>query len=424
MTIGTNLHHMLASRHFTRLDEDISDLQAEISSGKADPRASVDAVRSLNMSATRDQKAMVEQFTENLQQADARLTLSDTVMGEVGDVLGRLAEMSIRSASASVSESERSSLLIEAEELRGSLVQLAQSRDSTGRALFGGYQTDIDAFVDDGNSIRYVGDTGRHALRVSDNAMMATGLSGQEAFMEVQVTTDNGTETRDIFSIVDDIVHSLTIGGGDRQDSVSGPDELRLQLGNTVGQVGMTIEGPNGTATVSAPFMGGSQDAMMAAINAETATTGVTAIVDPDDPTAIRLTAAGDITLSELDIAGGNDRFSHNVVVTALQGEDAGRMTTVVAPDQTTKALIDTINSALYHVADTRAEIGALQQVGDRHMTGLDKRAEMVERALAGYEGLDIAAAVTELQAMMMNREAAQQTYAKISTRTLFDYLG
>ncbi|MEC7964553.1 MAG: hypothetical protein VX201_14870, partial [Pseudomonadota bacterium] len=64
------------------------------------------------------------------------------------------------------------------------------------------------------------------------------------------------------------------------------------------------------------------------------------------------------------------------------------------------------------------------QQVGERHRVGLDKRFEMVERALAGYEGLDIAKAVTELSAMMMNREAAQQTYAKISSRTLFDFLG
>ncbi|WP_321828828.1 flagellar hook-associated protein FlgL [Thalassovita sp.] len=424
MSIGTSLLHQTATRQFTRLDLEISNLQAEIAEGKSDPRASVDPVRSLNMSATRDQKAAVEQFTENVERADARLTLADTVMGEVGNVLNRLSEIAIRGATGSVSPSERESLRIEALELRDSLVSQAQTRDSTGRALFGGYQTDIDPFVDDGSGVQYVGDTGRHALRVSENAIMATGLNGQELFMDITVEGPNGPETRDIFSIVDDLLHTLTPGGGERLDTITSPNAMRLQLGDTVGQVGMTLEGPNGTAEISAPFMASSQDAMIAAINAETATTGITAIVDPTDPTAIQLTAAGDITMSGLEVNAGNDRAKNSVVVTPLDGDRANDMFVVVPEDETVSFMVRSLNAAHSHVADARGEIGALQQVGERHRVGLDKRFEMVERALAGYEGLDIAKAVTELSAMMMNREAAQQTYAKISSRTLFDFLG
>lgn len=425
MTIGTSLHHLLATRHFTRLDTDISNLQAEIAKGKVDPRASVDPVRSLNISATQDQKAMVHQFTENLERADARLTMSDTVLDKVGKTLHRLSEISIRGASASVSPGERESLRIEAEQLRDSLFTTALSRDSTGRALFGGYKTDTKPFVqgDDGK-VMYVGDMGRHGLRVSENAMMSSGLNGQEAFMSVQAPGPSGTETRDVFSLVDDLVHTLTPGGGMRQHTVSGPNAMRLDLGGSVGQVGLTIEGPNGSANVTAPFMASSQDAMIAAINAETANTGVTAIVDPADSSAIRLTATGDIKISSLKVEGGHDEMDQMATVTPLDGPNKDKPVVMVPPDQTANAQIDKIKAALNHVSDARAEIGALQQVGERHRIGLDKRTEMVERALAGYEGLDIAAAVTELQAMMMNREAAQQTYAKISARTLFDFLG
>ncbi|MCG7572162.1 flagellar hook-associated protein FlgL [Phaeobacter sp. CNT1-3] len=424
MTIGTSLHHQLATRHFTRLDTDISNLQAEIAKGKADPRASVDPVRSLNMSATRDQSAMVEQFTENLERADARLTMGDTVLGTVGNTLNRLSEIAIRGATGSVSPSERESLRIEAVELRDSLVAMAQSRDSTGRALFGGYKTDRDPFIDGPNGVVYAGDSGRHALRVSENAMMASGLNGQEVFMEIEVPGANGPEVRDLFSVVDDLIHTLTPGGGARRDTITGPDAMRLQLGATTGQVGLTIQGPNGEAEISAPFMASSQDALIAAINAETATTGVTAIVDPANPSAIRLDASGDITISKIDITAGNDRNDNMVQITPLAGDNADTPFVIVPPDETSNALIAKINSTLDHIADARGEIGALQQVGERHRVGLDKRFEMVQRALAGYEGLDIAAAVTELQAMMMSREAAQQTYAKISSRTLFDFLG
>lgn len=424
MTIGTSLHHQLATRHFTRLDTDISNLQAEIAKGKADPRASVDPVRSLNMSATRDQSALVEQFTENLKRADARLTMADTALGTVGTTMRRLAEIAIRGANGSVSPSERESLRIEAVELRDSLVAVAQSRDSTGRALFGGYKTDRDPFADTANGVTYMGDGGRHALRVSENAMMASGLNGKEVFMDIKVPGANGTEVRDIFSVVDDLIHTLTPGGGARRDQVTGPGAMRLQLGNTTGQVGMTIKGPSGEAKISAPFMAKSQGAMIAAINAQTAATGVTAIVDPANPSAIRLNASGDITISKLEVNAGNNRQANMMQLTPLTGPNTDKTTVLVPGGETSNAVISKINATLEHIADARGEIGALQQVGERHRIGLDKRFEMVQRALSGYEGLDIAAAVTELQAMMMGREAAQQTYAKISSRTLFDFLG
>ena len=424
MTIGTSLHHQLASRQFSRLDAEISSLQGQIASGQADPRASVDPVRSLNISATKDQKALVTQFSENLVSADNRLTVSDTVLGEVGNVLNRFAEISIRGASASVSESERESLRIEAQELRDSLVSLARSRDSTGRALFGGYQTEGDPFVDDGTGVKYIGDTGRHALRVSENAMMASGLNGQEVFMEIPVETAEGIETKDIFSLVDDLIHSLTPGGGDRRGSVSGSDAMRLNMGSAIGEVSLTITGSAGSAEIKAPYMSGSMDAMIAAINAETANTGITALVDPDDATAIRLTGSGDITVEGLEVAGGNNRTNQQIMVTPLAGPDQDEPVVMVSSDMTSASMVAKLNDALFHIADRRGEIGALQQVGERHGTALNKRVEMVERALAGYEGLDIAKAVTELQALMMNREAAQQTYAKISVRTLFDFLG
>lgn len=424
MTIGTSLHHMMASRHFTRLDTEISALQAQIASGTNDPRASVDPVRSLNMSATRDQKELVMQFSDNLAAADNRLSVSDTVLGQVGGVLNRLAEISIRGASASVSEGERASLLIEAEELRGSILSLALSRDSAGRALFGGYQTRENAFVDTGNGIQYVGDDGRHELRVSESAKMSTSLNGLEVFMEVPVQTADGMVKRDLFSIVDDVVHSLTAGGGDRKDTIDGVDAMRLQLGRTRGEVSMTLTGPTGNAQISAPYMAGSMDALIAAINAETLTTGITASVDLTDPTAIRLDAVGDFSLSKLNISGGNNRDHQQIEVTHLGGPNLNKTETFVDQERTANAMIGMMSDATFHIADRRGEIGALQQVGERHASALDRRTEMIERALAGYEGLDIAAAVTELQAMMMNREAAQQTYAKISVRTLFDFLG
>ncbi|MFY0682379.1 MAG: flagellar hook-associated protein FlgL [Thalassovita sp.] len=424
MTIGTSIHHSLANTHFKRLDDDISSLQAQISSGKADPRSSVDPVRALNMSASQDQKALIEQFAENLASADQRLGLSDAVLGEIGNVLERFAEIGIRGASGSVSPSERASLLIEAQELRSSMLSLAQSRDTTGRALFGGYQTEGQSFDDVNGVVTYVGDTGQHSLRVSENATMVTGMNGQQVFMEVPVETEDGTEIRDIFSMVDDLIQTLRPGGGDRVAEVAVDDSIRLLPGSATGLISMTIEGPLGQAEISAPYMMDAPDALIAAINAQSAATGITAAVDPDNSAALRLTGAGTMTLSELSIEGGNDRNRQSMSVVPLVAGQAQEPIVMVSKNQTANSLVAVVNTALSHIADSRAEVGALQQVGERYASSLDKRTEMIDKALAGYEGLDVAAAITELQALLLNRDAAQQTYAKISTRTLFDFLG
>ncbi len=423
MTIGTALHHTLAQKHFTRLDTDISSLQAQIASGEADPRASVDPVRALNMSAAQDQQALLEQFSLNLETIDRRLSLSDTTLEEVGNILERFSELAIRGATASVTDDERESMRIEAIELRNNLVQLAQSRDDNGRALFGGYQTKGDAFNVDGGNVEYIGDTGRHSLRVSENTMLPTSLHGQEIFMDIEIEGPGGPEVRDIFSIVDDVLNSLTLGGGSRLDTVSASEELRFKPDGAAGPITMTIEGPSGTATISAPYMASSPQALLDAINAASATTGISAIIDPSDPTALRL-SGGEMSLSDLQIGGGGARDTKRVNVTPITGGVEGDGMVFIPESMTVGAQIDAIGAGINHIANMRAEMGAIQQVGERQSSALDNRLEMVERALAGYEGIDIAAAITELQALMLNREAAQQTYTKISTQTLFDFIG
>ncbi|WP_323784525.1 flagellar hook-associated protein FlgL [Thalassovita sp.] len=425
MTIGTSLQHTLASKHFTRLDSEISSLQSQIAAGKSDPRSSVDPVRALNMSAAQDQKGLLEQFEKNLETADQRLSLSDSVLEEVGNILERFSEIAIRGASASVSDSERDALRIEAVQLRDNFVLLAQTRDDTGKALFGGYQTQGDPFVDNGSNVEYVGDTGRHTLRVSDNALLPTSLHGDELFMQVEVEgADGSATTRDIFSIIEDTLSTLSKGGGARQTGVTVADDLRFKPGGAAAEITMTIEGPSGSATISAPYMASSPDALLAAVNAVSATTGISAIIDPSDPAALRLSGGGDITLSDLRMEGGGARQDKEVKITPMTGGTEGNLTMLVPKTLSSNAQIGAIGAALNHIADKRAEVGSIQQVGERQSAALDNRKEMVERALAGYEGLDVASAVTELQALLLNREAAQQTYAKISSRTLFDFLG
>ena len=57
MTIGTSMFSQLNAQAFSRMGAEIADLQEQISSGKNDPRASADPVRSARLSVAREQKS-------------------------------------------------------------------------------------------------------------------------------------------------------------------------------------------------------------------------------------------------------------------------------------------------------------------------------------------------------------------------------
>ena len=53
----------------------------------------------------------------------------------------------------------------------------------------------------------------------------------------------------------------------------------------------------------------------------------------------------------------------------------------------------------------------------------IDNRMLSIEKAMSAMEDLDLADALTRLQQAMLTREATQQTYAKITQQSLFDFL-
>ena len=101
----------------------------------------------------------------------------------------------------------------------------------------------------------------------------------------------------------------------------------------------------------------------------------------------------------------------------------AGVTQPVVAPDQTRAAAIDRLQAATDHFIGQRTRLGALSANAARQAEVIDNRMLSMEKAVSGLEDLDLADALTRLQQAMLTREATQQTYAKITQQSLFDFL-
>jgi flagellar hook-associated protein 3 FlgL len=64
-----------------------------------------------------------------------------------------------------------------------------------------------------------------------------------------------------------------------------------------------------------------------------------------------------------------------------------------------------------------------LGELADKNLDSLAARKVRLQEAVAGLEDLDVAAALTRLQTLLLTEQASQQSFVKISGTSLFDYL-
>lgn len=419
-SIGNALFGKISMENFNRLGAEIADLQSRISSGKNDPRPSADPMRAAKLSAVTEQRGAIARFTENVTLASDRLAQADLAMGGVADIVRSFQQIAIQAANDTLTEEGFAGLRAEAVALRTALLTSANSTDTMGLPLFAGFGS-TEPFVQGASGIDYRGDGGRPALRLTETAMLPTGLNGADVFMSVP--TDDGT-ARSLFAMADDLIASLTLPLQPSrahhvvdQRGLFSPTATRDPV-----TLSFDISGPKGTAQIVAEVMRGTPDAMLAALNAAAPETGVSARLSEDGQGFI-LESAGDIRLS--NVAQPDAGRSPVASFVSLDTDFRPNRTGVTLRPEKLSAdrMVGAFGDAVAHIAAQRAEVGALARLAEDHGKVLADRKLRIDQAVAGLEDLDVAAALTRLQQFLLTEQASQQSFVKINGTSLFDYL-
>jgi len=126
------------------------------------------------------------QYQRNADFADTRLSLEESVLTDVGNLLQRARELSVRANNDTLSDGDRKAIAVEVRTNIEALIQLANSTDATGEYLFSGFQTDTEPFSDAGlGNFIYAGDQGQRSLQIGAKRQVTVGDSGDEIFMKV-----------------------------------------------------------------------------------------------------------------------------------------------------------------------------------------------------------------------------------------------
>ena len=84
---------------------------------------------------------------------------------------------------------------------------------------------------------------------------------------------------------------------------------------------------------------------------------------------------------------------------------------------------ISDLQSAIDHLSLQQTYIGAQLNKAELQEEALNRRQIILSENLSKLEDADITKVVTELQTMLLNRDAATQAFAKIGQQSLFDFL-
>ena len=93
MRVSNKLFNEQQVRAFQSMRSDMQGIQEKIASGNKINRASDDPMGAVNLSAAREQRTLIEQFSKNSDLANMRLDLSDKTLDEMTTVLTRMTEL-------------------------------------------------------------------------------------------------------------------------------------------------------------------------------------------------------------------------------------------------------------------------------------------------------------------------------------------
>ncbi len=427
MQVSTKLFNDQQIRQFGKLTADIQQKQEKIASGKAVLRASDDPVTAANLSAAKEQEELLGRFEENAYKATLRLDASDKTINEAMSVMTRITELATQARSPVFDGYSRKAILTEVQALRETLVDLANTRDANGESLFSGYKTDQEAYVrtPDG-SIKYNGDRGIHSVQVSENVNVSTGLDGETIFGRVE--TANGR--RSIFEIVDGVMASIDpLREINEMASADRRAEISLQLPRQNQDWSFSLTGGLGTVQIEATLAEGAEEKLADAINAKTDQTGVSAEFDPKTRNITLVEeSSSTIMVQNIHIEGqyiANKETDYHMKFSTIDeyGKQIGGTRILTDEDQLLGSGIENLLASIDHMSIQQAVIGAQMTKADIQVDVIQSRKLAVTKDISAMGDADLAKLVTELQAQLTNRDAAQQAFAKIGQQSLFDYI-
>ncbi len=184
--------------------------QEQLTSGKRvrkpsdDPAAAAAAERALAQ-ITRSQS-----LQRALDASRSAMELTESALGDAGDVLQQVREQVVAAGNASYSDAERRSMAVVLRGMRDELLSIANHSDGAGRYHFGGQGSDQAPFLDAPGGVAYNATNGQ--MRAAAGEASPLSIDGQQAWLQAADPANPGG-TLSLFDVLDRVITELNTPG-------------------------------------------------------------------------------------------------------------------------------------------------------------------------------------------------------------------
>ncbi len=420
-----------------------AELGQQLSSGKQLGAPSDDPSRiseDLQLHVTID---TTTQQSTNVRNAVNELTQTDSALSSLTSVLQSAQTLATQGASDTLSASQRTSLADQIDQLLQQAIAVGNTQYD-GKFLFAGTSTSANPpVVAQGNPISGVTFTGNEQAQgqlIYNNQQFALSTTFQSAFnfnssdgspdvfqtlIRLRDTLQNDTaadESTEQVNQAGAVVYGAgspaptTLAAANTFATTPVPDSS----GNFSLQINGTVNGVQSVRTITvaanAPLDG--PGSVVAAVNAVTAQTGVSASFDPSSQ-KVTLAGTGSFYISDVASPGATGAGNLTAVLHLASTSSADQADMV----QNVSTQLGDIGNALNTVLNARSVIGSriqtLSSIGDQLQTSITDNTNVE----SGIEDVDVAAATSKFTAVQTALQAAYDTTNRLESKTLFDYL-
>ena len=376
------------------LETDISQTQSQLSTGlqlqnAADNPSGMAQVNELNV-----QLSASQQYVTNGQAASANMTLEEQALTEATNVLQSAQSLAVQANNTSLSVSERQNIATQLQQQLQQLVGIANSTDSNGNYLFGGYASEAQPFSQSGNSVTYSGADAVSQVQISADQRISGGDTGASVFMNIPA--GNGTFT-------------TAAAAGNTGTASIDPGSVTNLSAWVPGTYTIAFTSPTQYQVTNAA------DTVVAS---GTYTSPGTIAFDGVQVTVSGTPATGDkFAVTPAGTASAFSTLSNLITTLNSTTLNAGQLTTQIS------GALEQIGNAVTNIDNVQASVGArLDAITSSQSTAQSEQTDM-QTSISQLSDVDYAAAVTQLNTEEVSLQAAQESYASLSKLSLFNYL-
>jgi flagellar hook-associated protein 3 FlgL len=391
--IANSMTSQMMQRHI-----DIAKSQEEVSTGKRVNRPSDDPAVAGQLLGMQEATDTLEQYNRNSIAAESRLGLEETAIASVANTLMRLRDLALTANNGAVDSATRTAIGAELEQRTKELYDIANSRDANGDYLFSGSKSTSKPFSA-GVPVQYNGSDEVNRIPIGLGREIQLGDSGSDVFTRIRngngifIASLDPANTGSAIISTGELTDATTYTQSQYRISFTSPttfDITNTDTGAAV-QTGVTYESGN-----TIEFEGLSIDIT------GSANTGDAYVIRPSDNQDI-FSMVNDFSLA----------MSNNPITTAEKAQQ----------QQNVNSILSNIDQALSHLNDKRSLVGARLNTIDAAREENDAVNLQLNRTIADVEDADITNTIIQLQSNINSLEALQNTYSRVQSMSLFNFI-